>query len=166
MSKFRNYDKYEVYPDGKIWSYKSKKFLKPQINKDGYQQVWLYDNEGNRKLYYLHRVIYESVTGKPIPSGMQINHRSEVKDENFFANLELMTCKENINWGTGNNRRSKSQGKQVGAFKNNELVMTFHSTNEAQRQGFYHSAVSNCCNGKRKTHKGYEWHYIETKKET
>ena len=29
MSKFRDYDKYEVFEDGRIWSYKSKKFLKP-----------------------------------------------------------------------------------------------------------------------------------------
>lgn len=45
MSKFRNYSNYEIYPDGKIWSYKYKKFLKPKTNKWGYQQVKLYDNE-------------------------------------------------------------------------------------------------------------------------
>lgn len=160
MCKFRNYDNYDVYPDGRIFSYYTNKFLKPKTNKNGYQVVLLYDNEGNRKMYYLHRVVYESVSGKPIPQGMQINHRSEVKTENFFENLELMSPKQNTNYGTGIARRAKTQSKQVGAFKNGKLVMTFASTNEAGRQGFNQQNVSDCCNGKRKNHKGYTWKYL------
>lgn len=160
MCKFRNYDNYEIYEDGRIWSYRKNKFLKPKTNKNGYQVVLLYDNEGNRKMYLLHRVIYESVSGKPIPQGMQINHRSEVKTENFVENLELMSPKQNTNYGTGIARRAKTQSKQVGAFKNDELVMTFQSTQEAGRNGFKQQSVSDCCNGKRKTHKGFEWRYI------
>lgn len=167
MSKFRNFEKYEVYEDGRIWSYKSNKWLKPKTEKNGYQRVILYDNEGNRKSYLLHRVIYESVTGNPIPKGMQINHRSEDKTDNrFFENLELVTPKENVNYGTRNARASKSLtnnpkiSKMVGAFKNGELIFTFPSTREAARQGFNKSAVSKCCNGKLTHYKGYEWRYI------
>lgn len=163
--KFRDYDNYEIYEDGRIFSYWTNKFLKPQTTKNGYKQVWLYDNEGKRKLYLVHRVIWEAVTGNPIPSEMQINHISEDKTENFFENLELVSPKQNINFGSGNYRRSKSQGKQVGAFKNNELVMTFHSTNEAQRQGFNHGNVAACCRNcylreGNNVYKGYEWKYI------
>ena len=50
--------------------------------------------------------------------------------------------------------------KQVGAYKNNELIMVFPSVGEARRQGFCGSSVEKCCNGKRKTHKGYTWKYI------
>lgn len=157
---FRNYSNYEVFSDGRIWSYKTKKFLKPRTQKNGYQVVCLYDNEGNVKQYLLHRVIYESVTGKPIPKCMQINHRSEVKTENFFENLELMSPKQNSNYGSRNSRVSKALSKQVGAFKNGELVITFQSTQEASRQGFCQSRISDCCNGKRKTHKGFEWRYV------
>ena len=170
MSKFRNFEKYEVYEDGRIWSYKTNKWLKPKTLPNGYQQVCLYDNEGKIKMYYLHRVVYEAVTGNPIPKGMQINHRSEDKTDNrFFENLELVTPKENCNFGTRNSRISKAKKgiipkanppKQVGAFKNGELIFTFPSSNEAGRNGFKQSAVSDCCNGKRKTHKGYTWKYI------
>lgn len=160
MSKFRNYSKYEVFEDGRIFSYWTKKFLKPKTNKNGYQVVLLYDNEGNRKMYYLHRVVYEAVTREPIPQGMQINHRSEVKTENMISNLELMSPKQNTNYGTGIERRTKMQSKQVGAFKNGKLVMTFQSTQEAGRNGFNQCSVWSCCNGKRKTHKGYTWKYL------
>ena len=47
--KFRDYSNYEVYEDGRIWSYLRNKFLKPQTVKGGYQQVCLTDNEGKRK---------------------------------------------------------------------------------------------------------------------
>ena len=171
MSKFRNFEKYEVYDDGRIWSYSRKKFLKPYTNKKGYQQVVLTDNEGKKKMYKLHRVIYEAVTGSPIPEGMQINHRSEVKTENMITNLEIVSPKENSNYGTRNERVSKSNtnntklSKSVGAFKNGELVLTFPSTNEASRNGFKQSAVSMCCRncysreGNNK-YKGFTWRYI------
>ena len=168
--KFRNYNNYEVYEDGRIWSYKRNKWLKPTTNNCGYQKVALTDNEGNKKYYLLHRVIFESVTGEPIPQGYDINHRSEVKTENFFANLQLLSHKENINYGTRNIRSAKAiskanknnikLSKAVGAFKDGKIVMVFQSTMEAQRQGFYSSKVSECCNGKRKTHKGFQWKYI------
>ena len=158
--KFRNFDKYEVYPDGRIWSYKTNRFLKPQTRKDGYQQVALSDNEGNIKRYRLHRVVYESVSGEPIPEGMDVNHIREDKTDSRFESLNLLTRKQNINWGSGNTRRAKTQSKQVGAFKNDELVMTFHSIMEASRNGFHQGHISSCCNGERKTHKGFEWRYI------
>lgn len=45
MSKFLNYSNYEIYLDGKIWSYKKNRFLKLGTDTSGYQQVKLYDNE-------------------------------------------------------------------------------------------------------------------------
>lgn len=157
---FRNYSKYEVYPDGKIWSYSHKKWLKPKTNKNGYKEVVLSDNEGKQKTYYVHRIVFETFSGSPIPEGMQVNHINECKTDNRFENLNLMTPKENINWGSRNKRSAKTQSKQVGAFKDGKLIITFSSTNEARRNGFDQSAVCACCNGKRKTHKGYSWRYI------
>ena len=167
---FKDYTKYEIYEDGRIWSYSHKKWLKPQLDKDGYQRVLLSDNDGKRKKYGVHRIVYEAVTGEPIPEGMQCNHINEDKTDNRFCNINLLTPKENTNWGTRTERASKAKtnnpkrSKQVGAFKDGELVMTFPSAREAGRQGFYQGNVSACCRGELKTYKGYEWRYI--KKET
>lgn len=165
---FKDFTKYEVFEDGRIWSYSRKKFLKPTTTENGYQQVMLSDNEGKQKWYKVHRVVWESVTGEPIPSNMQINHRSEVKTENFFENLELVSPKENSNYGSRNQRLKKAltnnpkKSKQVGAFKNGELILTFPSAMEAGRNGFDQGAVSACCRGVKnyKTHKGYTWKYL------
>ena len=171
MCKFRNYDKYDVYPDGHIFSYYTNKFLKPRTNKYGYQQVGLYDNEGNMKMYYLHRVVWEAVTGSPIPSNMEINHRSEDKTENFFANLELVSHKQNMNYGSRNSRASKAntnnpkRSKSVGAFKDGKIIFTFPSTKEAGRQGFNQGAVAACCRNSyiregNNVYRGFEWKYL------
>lgn len=162
---FKNFTKYEVYDDGRIWSYSHKKYLKHMTRKDGYQQVCLSDNEGKTKLYLLHRVVYEAVTGSPIPNDLQVNHINEDKTDNRFENLNLMTCKQNINWGTRTERAAKARingirSKQVGAFKDGKLVMTFPSANEAGRNGYDFSAVAKCCNGKLPHYKGYTWQYI------
>lgn len=179
--KFRDYTKYEVFDDGRIYSYSRNKFLKPWKMKNGYQTVQLSDNEGNIKRYLVHRVVYESFSGEPIPEGMQVNHISEDKDENFFSNLNLMSSKDNCNWGTRNERLSKVMinnpklsksltnnpkiSKYVGAYKNGELVMTFQSTNEAGRNGFNQGHVAACCRNcymreGNNVYKGYEWRYI------
>lgn len=169
--KFKDYENYEVFEDGRIWSYKRKKFLKPKLEKDGYQRVGLYDNEGKRKWYFVHRVIYEAVSGEHIPEGMDVNHINEVKTDNRFSNLNIMTRKENINWGTGIERCHKAlinnpkRSKQVGAYKNGELVMTFPSTAECGRQGFNRGNVVMCCRNcfnreGNNVYKGFEWRFI------
>lgn len=162
---YKDFTKYEVYEDGRIWSYKSKKFLKPTTEKNGYQRVCLVDNDGKKKKYLLHRVVYEAVTGSPIPNNLQCNHISEDKTDCSFANINLLTPKQNSNWGTRNSRVAKAntngkRSKKVGAFKNGELILTFPSAKEGGRNGFHQGHISACCRGELKTHKGYEWRYI------
>ena len=55
------------------------------------------------------RCIYSAFYG-PIPEGMQVNHIDEDPTNNRLENLNLMTPKENTNWGTGIARRAKSHG--------------------------------------------------------
>ena len=43
----------------------------------------------------------------------------------------------------------------------NEVINIYSGTREASRQGFKQSHISSCCNGKRKSHKGFKWMYLE-----
>ena len=92
---FRNYKDYDFTYDGKVWSFKRNKWLKPQVGKDGYYTIGLRKN-GKQKWYRLNRATYEAVSGQPIPEGMQVNHIDEDKTNNHFDNLNLMTPKENL----------------------------------------------------------------------
>lgn len=165
---FRDYQNYEVCEDGRIWSKMRNKWLKPNTVRGGYQQVCLYDNNGKQHFERLHKVIYCAVNGLwNLPEGYELNHLDEDKCNNHIDNLQLCTRKENVNYGTRTFRASKANtnhpkmSKRVGAFKNDELQMVFPSTAEAGRQGYNHGAVAACCRGKRKTHKGFEWRYLD-----
>jgi len=50
---------------------------------------------GKKRMYLSHRFIYECMTGKMIPNGLQINHIDNCKTNNHIDNLELVTDYEN-----------------------------------------------------------------------
>lgn len=159
-----NFSDYIILPnEGLIWSKKSGRFIGSKI-KTGYYNATLRDDNGRQICGKLHRFIYKAVNG-PIPDDMQVNHIDEDKSNNGIHNLNLMTAKENINWGSHNERMAKtktngSKSKPVGAFKDGELVMRFPSTMEAGRNGFNQGNVASCCRGERQSYKGYEWRYL------
>lgn len=158
MIKLENYSNYEIYPqEGKIWSLKSKRFIGSQ-QPNGYWLVAMYGDDGSVWKTSIHRVIWTAVHGE-IPENMEINHTTEDKSMNGIHFLELVTHKENVNFGSGTARSVEKRSKQVGAYKNNVLVMVFPSTADAQRQGLSSGHISECCRGERKSHKGFSWRY-------
>lgn len=91
---------YDASNFGRIRSLKfgKVKILKPFGKKD-YLRIEL-NKDGKRKRYSVHRLVYEAFNGE-IPEGMQVNHINEIKTDNSLWNLNLMTPKENSNYGTG-----------------------------------------------------------------
>lgn len=159
-----NYSNYVILPnEGLVYSLKRHRYIGNKHSKTGYWQCTLYGDNGSIWDTSFHRFIYEAVYG-PIPEGLQVNHIDENKNNNSIFNLNLMTPKENSNYGTHNERVAKSKSKPVGAFLNGELKITFPSATEAGRNGFHQGAVWSCCRGERQFHRGYEWRYIETEK--
>ena len=130
------------------------KILKPRITR-GYYRVHLHKNS-IRKDYFVHRLVFEAFNGT-IPENMQINHINEIKTDNRLENLNLMTPKENINWGTGIERRSK----QVLQFTLEDVfIKEYPSIRQAEREtGFGNQHIYACCKGKLKQAYGYKWKY-------
>lgn len=163
--KLEGYSGYEIHPEtGQIWSYKSNRFI-GAFDKDGYLKCGLLDDTGNHKNWSIHRLIWTAVNG-PIPNGMEINHLDEDKTNNSISNLSLVTHKENTNWGTRNeriikNRTGKFKPKPVLALKGDKIFMSFQSTREAEKCGYYSGQICISCKGKHNTHKGYKWQYLE-----
>lgn len=162
--KLEGFSGYEIFPEeGKVWSYKRNKFIGVK-NKYGYIVTALQDDNKVSHFWSLHRLIWTVVNGE-IPKEMEINHLDENPSNNSISNLSLVTRKENINWGTRNERASKTRvkkyGKSVVALKDSVPKMFFPSTLICKKFGFSHSCVAACCRGERKTHKGYEWRFQE-----
>lgn len=150
---------YKVSSMGNVKSLITGKILKPGKDRYGYLYVQLC-KDGRRKNYRVHRLVAQAflnpVAGKDI-----VNHLDEVKTSNHYSNLEYCTHKENVNWGTRNERMAKVKSKPVQGInpKTGKVVVEFPSTMEAGRNGFDSGHVSRCCLGERKSHHGLIWRY-------
>ena len=142
------------------------RFLKPSFSRGGYLCVGLCFS-GKSKLYKVHRLVWEAFKG-PIPDGLQINHIDEDKTNNKLENLELVTPKENCNYGTRNERVSKSKingkkSKPVLQYDlNGNLIKEWPSLMEINRQLEYSIGnIGSCCQNRQhyKTAYGYIWKY-------
>ena len=133
------------------------KVLKPEIV-NGYKRVMLHKNKTIKHLL-VHRLVANAFLPNPhnFPC---VNHKDENKQNNVVSNLEWCTQKYNCNYGTGISRCAKALSKQVYQYsKDGVLIAVWESTAECGRNGYNSGAVSSCCNGKLKTHKGYIWSY-------
>lgn len=92
------------------------KVLKPHVScplKNGIYRAQIGLSKDGRVIYpVLARCIWESFNG-PIPEGMQVNHIDEDPTNNRLDNLNLMTPKENTNWGTCIARRAKTTSQKL-----------------------------------------------------
>lgn len=105
---------YEVSTHGRIRNMKRQTLLSPSENGKGYLQVNLSKN--NRKTNFLiHRLVALTFIPNDNPQDKtQVNHKDEDKHNNHVDNLEWITPKNNINYGTGKQRSAKARTKKSG----------------------------------------------------
>ena len=152
-----NFENYQISDDGRVWSKKSNKWLKP-IDVNGYKKASLYKN-GKEYQRLVHRLVAEAFIPNP-NNYEEINHINEDKSDNRVENLEWCTPSYNINYGTRIERQINSISKKVFQYSiDNVLLNTYKSCTEAERENpsFNHRGISYACIGKLKTYKGFKW---------
>ena len=155
MKDIKNYEGlYAVTPEGEVYSYKSKKFLTPYTDGNGYLKVKLFkDNE--EKQYYIHRLVSEAYIPN-LDNLPEINHKDENKTNNCLQNLEWCDHKYNINYGTRNEKLKKPilQYDLDGNF-----VREWPSATDVGKE--VRNNIYMCLKGNHKTAYGYFWKYKE-----
>lgn len=87
--------RYTIDNFGNIYSYKSNKYLKPFIDRDGYKRIELTVSKKITKKFYIHRLVAATfVPGRSYDRNI-VNHKNNIKDDNFEYNLEWVTNSEN-----------------------------------------------------------------------
>ena len=143
---------YAVTPEGEVWSYQSKKFLKPITDKDGYLIITLY-KDGQKKMHKIHRLV--AMAYLPNPENLpQINHKDENKANNCLQNLEWCDCKYNINYGT---RNEKIKKPILQYSLNGEFIREWPSATDVGKE--VRCAIYDCIRGKQKTAINFIWKY-------
>lgn len=137
------------------------RILKQNVGARGYARVEL--SKGNRqKKHFVHRLVASAFIG-PIPDGLQVNHIDENKLNNRADNLNFMTAKENINWGSGRKKCEAAHRKRVACFGcDGTIIAEYQSITEAARAtGASLGGISECCHGKREKLKGVIYKFVE-----
>lgn len=160
--------KYQVSNLGRVKSLNYKRSGKEEIMEPykvggGYLQVHLCKN-GERDKQYVHRLVAEAFL--PNPENLPfVNHKDENPENNIVSNLEWCNAKYNTNYGTRNDRvaekliNREDLSKPVLCVETGEI---FPSSSEAERKSrAYQGNIIKCCQGKRKTTRGYHWRYAD-----
>ena len=154
------------------------RMMKPRKTTGGYFQVVLSKNKKTKDCL-VHRLVATAFLENP-ENKPEINHKIEgdegktlnmvIFNEDGTVNkekttIEWVTREENNNYATRNERVSKTMtnGKLskpvLQLTLTGELIREYPSIMECERNGFNHGNVCQCCNGKRKTHKGFRFMY-------
>lgn len=136
--------------------------LKDTIGNHGYYYNTLYDKNHKGIKHLKHRLVAEAFIPNPLNLPI-INHKNEIKTNNYVENLEWCDAKYNTTYG--------SKAEVIAALEKavlqidpvtNEIIREFKSMAEAERLfNFNHGQISIVCNGKRNTAYGFKWKFKE-----
>ena len=119
------------------------RWMKPQVDKDGYLKVRLQLN-GTSKYCMVHRLVAMAFLPNPLNHPV-INHKNEVKDYNDVSNLEWCTIQYNTEY---------SRSKKVTLVNpKGELVDVFNVTKFARDNGLDVGHLNKVVAGTRQSHK-------------
>lgn len=155
------YTKYYISKEGIAYSTKRNKVLKPWINKKGYSELHLLEDDNvHRHTVFVHRAV--AMVFIPNPDNKpEVHHKDEDKTNNSVDNLAWVTTKENVNAGTRTARMAKTNSKPVilTSIKDGS-EMYFPSTVAARHAGYN---PDSCLAGISHQVKGYTVRYADKK---
>ena len=165
------FTKYYISPDGQqLFDSKYNEYVKTHIAPQGYVMFnSMLNDDGKITVPRMHRII--AINLIPVPEKykdipidkLQVNHIDENTSNNQISNLEWCTPKENMYHGGAieRSRRNINLRREILQYDQNtgELIRIYHTIRETELYGFSDDAVSRCCNGMYKQHKGYVFKY-------
>ena len=141
---------YAITSCGKVWSYRSKKFLSPINCSKGYLQVMLYKN-GIRENKLIHRLVAEAYL--PNPSNYDtVDHIDFNITNNCVNNLQWMSRHEN------SRKKRNARGEKIYCLENEKIYES--QTQAAKELGLNQGNISRVCRGVLKQTGGYHFKFV------
>ena len=157
--QIKEFPNYEVSNFGNIKNIKKDKLMSLYPKNNGYIAVKLSKN-GKSFECKVHRLVALEFVDNPnnLPF---INHKDEIKSNNYSDNLEWCDSLYNNTYGTRCFRQSESMKVSIKQYSlDNVFIKEYSSIKEA---GEYTNnnpdSISNCLSGRSKTSGGYIWRY-------
>lgn len=155
---------YEVSSEGKVRNLKTGRILKPFYSTNGYARVNLtsaYNDKTKQTMKLVHRLVAQAFIPN-LKNLSDVNHKDEIKTNNNLDNLEWISHRDNLNYGTRNERMAKSNSKPIQQLdmKTGLIIATYPSASIASKEtGILISSISMVARGKGMTAGGYGWKY-------
>lgn len=133
-------ENYLIYPDGRVWTVRRKRFLKPYIRPEGYVGVKV------GRWWQIHRLLAEAFI--PNPYNLEtVNHKDKNKLNNSLDNLEWMSREDNVKHGLQ---------KEYSLLSPEGIVYTFKGQAEfCRKMGLEQRNISAVIRGLRNTCQGW-----------
>lgn len=169
-------DLYEVSDKGRVRSLRSgtriadkeNRIMKTKYDHNGYLRVNLH-KDGRQKSELVSRMVAKAFV--PNPNGYpEVGHDDDNKLNNTPENLYWTTQQENLVHNNLHLRKRDKRNKGgiervrealsvpvVGTSIDTGDEISYPSMQSAEKDGFSCGKISQCCSGKRATHKGYTW---------
>lgn len=160
--EIRNYPKYRVSNYGRVkriaGHYSKGRILQPQLHKQGYLMVGLY-NEHGLKMHTIHAL----VAGSFIPNKHKfsdISHLDNNYQNNCVDNLRWADTSECIRLSGVHNNKCRAI-KQIDP-KTDKVIQHWLTVRHAHKiGGFTKESIYKVLNGIQKTSGGFKWEYVE-----
>ena len=154
------YPNYRISDMGRVWSYHSNWFLKPQRDSSGHMQVRLSNDHGNR-LFLVHRLMGEAFISNP-NNYPEVRHINDVPDDNCLENLEWGTHADNMRDASENDSYAQYQTPIFLTNKKTGEEFKFKSQHEAARKlGLNQGNIAHVLSGRQHTVGGYYVEYAD-----
>ena len=151
------YPYYRIYPDGKVYSMKLKKYIDGHKNKKGYYAFTLYDLEGKRKHKGLHQLLAMAFISNPHNYEV-VRHLDDNKDNNSLSNLKWGTIKENIEDAIRNNvfKMPDNSKKWLVKVPSGDIIEVNNLSNFCLNHNLSKQNLHKTYKGDRNHHKNYQ----------
>lgn len=132
--------------------------LKQTKDKDGYLCVGLNKNN-SRKTFKVHRLV--AMAFIPNPNNLpEVNHKDEIKSNNYVENLEWCHHDYNSRYGTRGKRIGEALSDAIYSIDEFGNIEHFNSLNEAQRiTGIFVSNIGCALKGEYSQSGKRKWYY-------
>lgn len=133
-----------------------------------YYRVSLTDESGHHKKFTIHRLVMTTFVENP-NNYSDIDHINRNSLDNRLENLRW--CSRKMNMANENTKKilaichkgaDKSyRWRPVVRLKDGEKIKRYRSITEATKEGFDGHNITQVCRRQKKTHRGYQWVYLD-----
>tara|TARA_R110000796_G_C14288431_1_gene403632 strand:+ start:58 stop:558 length:501 start_codon:yes stop_codon:yes gene_type:complete len=143
--EIQGYPNYLIYEDGRVFTKKYNKFLKPSTHQDGYKQVVLGIGVKNKsKTIKIHRLV--AIHYIPNPENKpEVDHINQDPSDNRVENLRWVTSKENSDNRRTIMKTNKSGHKHISYHKQQNRWIFIKVTNKVRVVKYSKSKIIALC---------------------